>query len=297
MPYDVGGRLSPKRFGVFNGAAINFIVCHRFSLFIYKPERGIFVTAFLSIEYSTMKKLSRIFGGRPPPVIGDRNALASFIDGNSAFVAQTTLYGYIKTRAGLEYFRLFEEADFVASVNIAKWNIYATCVGDLTLFCGAHICNQTETECLADYLLECMELIFSRHGHPPDAGEDYLSLSQTACERIKTATDWHADERGLVKVLNPWFIGRRWPMGTSSMTPTSSKIPLYSNGKKRAISFAVRPIYRRWSRVLNNCPPKKAMFLRRFERLLEQVFVYIVNGFCDIAFQWEGKHAQRRITQ
>ncbi|WOV91867.1 MAG: hypothetical protein R1F54_04320 [Candidatus Zeuxoniibacter abyssi] len=142
-----------------------------------------------------MKKLSRIFGGRPPPVIGDRNALASFIDGNSAFVAQTTLYGYIKTRAGLEYFRLFEEADFVASVNIAKWNIYATCVGDLTLFCGAHICNQTETECLADYLLECMELIFSRHGHPPDAGEDYLSLSQTACERIKTATDWHADER------------------------------------------------------------------------------------------------------
>ena len=244
-----------------------------------------------------MKKLSRIFGGRPPPVIGDRNALASFIDGNSAFVAQTTLYGYIKTRAGLEYFRLFEEADFVASVNIAKWNIYATCVGDLTLFCGAHICNQTETECLADYLLECMELIFSRHGHPPDAGEDYLSLSQTACERIKTATDWHADERAFSESPKSLVYWAPVADGHKQYDAHIVQNSIYSNGKKRAISFAVRPIYRRWSRVLNNCPPKKAMFLRRFERLLEQVFVYIVNGFCDIAFQWEGKHAQRRITQ
>jgi hypothetical protein len=56
-----------------------------------------------------------------------------FASTRSAFVAQKKLYGYLKTRMGTRYTRMFEEDTFVQSVNIAKMHVFAACLSDLTL--------------------------------------------------------------------------------------------------------------------------------------------------------------------
>ena len=61
----------------------------------------------------------------PKSKIKDLNALENFIQTKSAWVTQVTLYGYLKTRMGTRYVLHFENDEFMASVNLAKWNIYA----------------------------------------------------------------------------------------------------------------------------------------------------------------------------
>ena len=61
-------------------------------------------------------------------------ALFRFVSTRSAFVAQKTLYGYVKTRMGSRYPRMFEDDIFIASIDIAKMHVFAACLSDLSLF-------------------------------------------------------------------------------------------------------------------------------------------------------------------
>ncbi len=65
-------------------------------------------------------------------------AVDNFVSTRAAFVAQKTLYGYLKTRMGTRYPSMFEENVFVDSINIAKMHVYAACLSDLTIFSVAH---------------------------------------------------------------------------------------------------------------------------------------------------------------
>ncbi len=65
--------------------------------------------------------------------------LARFAETRSKFVSQITLYGYIKTRAGTRYTSLFEDDVFASSLNIAKWEIYLACLGDLSIYTAAKV--------------------------------------------------------------------------------------------------------------------------------------------------------------
>ncbi len=56
----------------------------------------------------------------------------------AAFVAQKTLYGYLKTRMGTRYPSMFENRDMIDSINIAKIHIYAACLSDVGLYLAAH---------------------------------------------------------------------------------------------------------------------------------------------------------------
>ncbi|MEO1848454.1 MAG: esterase, partial [Pseudomonadota bacterium] len=69
------------------------------------------------------------------PIV-NTDGLGEFIDTRSSLVAQTSLYGYIKTRAGTRFPDLFENEEFLRSINIAKWQIWAACVSDLAVFSG-----------------------------------------------------------------------------------------------------------------------------------------------------------------
>ena len=66
--------------------------------------------------------------------INSEGDLATFIKEKSAFVTQSTLYGYLKTRMGLKQNLMFTDDVFVDSVNKAKWNIFSEAVTDLTFF-------------------------------------------------------------------------------------------------------------------------------------------------------------------
>ena len=58
-----------------------------------------------------------------------------FIQEQSAQVSQMTLYGYLKTRMGAKHVIMFEDKDFLKSINIAKWQIYVVSLIDCTFFC------------------------------------------------------------------------------------------------------------------------------------------------------------------
>lgn len=76
------------------------------------------------------------FWRRPAPVTTP-DGLAEFVDTRCKFVAQTTLYGYLKTRAGTRYVSLFEDDVFIESINISKWEIYFACLSDMTIYAVA----------------------------------------------------------------------------------------------------------------------------------------------------------------
>jgi hypothetical protein len=65
--------------------------------------------------------------------------LEHFIQSKSAWVSQVTLYSYLKTRMGTRYVLHFENDEFMKSVNLAKWNIYAVALQDLTFFTFSYL--------------------------------------------------------------------------------------------------------------------------------------------------------------
>ena len=77
----------------------------------------------------------------PKKKIRDLGDLKNFIQTKAAWVSQITLYGYLKTRMGTRYVLHFENDKFMSSVNLAKWNIYAVALQDLTLFSFSYLKN------------------------------------------------------------------------------------------------------------------------------------------------------------
>jgi len=75
----------------------------------------------------------------PKKKINNLDELENFIQTKSAWVTQVTLYGYLKTRMGTRYVLHFENDKFMGSVNLAKWNIYAVALQDLTLFTFSYL--------------------------------------------------------------------------------------------------------------------------------------------------------------
>ena len=75
----------------------------------------------------------------PKKKLKDLSALEEFIQTKSAWVTQVTLYNYLKTRMGTRYVLHFENDEFMHSVNLAKWNIYAVSLQDLTFYVFSYL--------------------------------------------------------------------------------------------------------------------------------------------------------------
>ena len=72
------------------------------------------------------------------------DALAGFVRTRSAYVAQTALYGYLKTRMGIRYPTIFQDPYFVPSIDRAKAETFVACLSDLTIFAVALISREIE---------------------------------------------------------------------------------------------------------------------------------------------------------
>ena len=75
----------------------------------------------------------------PKKKLNSLDDLEEFIQTKSAWVAQVTLYSYLKTRMGTRYVLHFENDEFMKSVNLAKWNIYAVSLQDLTFYVFSYL--------------------------------------------------------------------------------------------------------------------------------------------------------------
>lgn len=78
-------------------------------------------------------------GFSPRPRLASKNDLIVFAEKQAAYVSQTTLYGYVRTRAGTQWPKLFNNETYLISLRTARWHIYAACVSDLSLFLAARV--------------------------------------------------------------------------------------------------------------------------------------------------------------
>ena len=125
--------------------------------------------------------------------IADIAALRHFLDTRASHVAQTTLYGYLRTRAGTRFPMLFENDAFVVSINHAKWQMWLACLSDLSVFAGALLALRSRTGPAAAgaAVRRAVETILERTGTPDDSGPLFAEGAETVRDRLSRC-DWHA---------------------------------------------------------------------------------------------------------
>ena len=128
---------------------------------------------------------------RKAELVTDRDSLATFLNTRASHVAQTSLYGYLRTRAGTRFPEMFENPDILTSINIAKWHIWLACLSDLTVFTGHHLYQSGEIEesDLKALMQSALEQVLDETGAPAEAGEDFAPAAEKVVQRIVTC-DW-----------------------------------------------------------------------------------------------------------
>ena len=118
-----------------------------------------------------MKLFEKWFRPRPP--IRDREALADFIDAQSAFVVQKGIYEYSRARAGHYAKVLFAEEGFAQSVEHARWQAFPlglSMVGEMIDGVLGSQAGMQRREIL-DQIIIVVLSVFDRYPIPPSIGE------------------------------------------------------------------------------------------------------------------------------
>ena len=125
--------------------------------------------------------------------IADVEALRHFLDTRASHVAQTTLYGYLRTRAGTRFPVLFENDAFVVSINHAKWQMWLACLSDLSVFAGGLLAlrSRADPRQAGAAVRRAVEAILERTGTPDDSGPLFAEGAETVRDRLSRC-DWHA---------------------------------------------------------------------------------------------------------
>jgi len=126
--------------------------------------------------------------------IKDRDSLATFLNTRASHVAQTSLYGYLRTRAGTRFPEMFENPDILTSINIAKWHIWLACLSDLTVFTGHHLYQSGEIaeSDLKELMQAALEQVLDEIGTPGEAGADFAPATEKVMQRVVTC-DWKVE--------------------------------------------------------------------------------------------------------
>ena len=125
--------------------------------------------------------------------VADLAALQHFLDTRASLVAQTTLYGYLRTRAGTRYPVLFENDAFVVSINHAKWQMWLACLSDLSVFAGGLLARRSRAGPTAAGAAarRAVEAILERTGAPDDSGPLFVEGADAVRDRLDRC-DWGA---------------------------------------------------------------------------------------------------------
>ncbi len=136
------------------------------------------------------------FWRRPQPIEG-ADQLADFCFQRAAFIAQTTLYGYLRTRAGLQHFNLFTDAKFTALLRPARSRLILVCLDDLAIYAAAQLGAQAAASAsqmrdIADYIFTqgCRQI--ADGGHDQELPADTLSQEQANFAARLALVDWAA---------------------------------------------------------------------------------------------------------
>ena len=136
--------------------------------------------------------LARAGRWRRPEPVADRAALQRFIDSRASFVAQMSLYGYLRTRAGMRYPELFSNEEFAKAVDAAKWQMWLACLSDLSVYAGGLLARRTraDTAWISPLMQATLEAALAASGtvHEP-ARVEHVRARLALCDWKAVADD------------------------------------------------------------------------------------------------------------
>lgn len=129
---------------------------------------------------------------RRAPIV-DAEGLRRFLETRASHVAQTSLYGYMRTRAGTRYPELFQSDTFITELNVAKWQIWLACLSDLAVYAGGLLTHQggIPAEKVGEIIRAAVDGILAATGTPADAGDGFAAARDRLRARL-ALTDWGA---------------------------------------------------------------------------------------------------------
>ncbi|WP_423906424.1 esterase [Candidatus Spongiihabitans sp.] len=143
--------------------------------------------ALISIDFwKAFTDYVRIGGDNKAHQLTDSESLGQFLQTRASHVAQTSLYGYLRTRAGTRYPELFEDPGILLSINMAKWQIWLACLSDLTIYIGGLIHQRTNAKsddiCLV--LSPVIDSILKETGIPDEASPEFRDTAESLKQRV-----------------------------------------------------------------------------------------------------------------
>ncbi len=107
-------------------------------------------------------KILQYLGFKPKRPLTKQRDLVEFIHRNASFVSQVTLLTYIKARAGTQYPKLFENTQYLESIEIARSHLYTSCVADLAFYViNEHCLNAIKKKSIQFILSNLVDEVFS----------------------------------------------------------------------------------------------------------------------------------------
>ncbi|UCH53009.1 MAG: esterase [Pseudomonadota bacterium] len=130
-------------------------------------------------------------GRRRDEPVNDLAALRHFLETRASYVAQTSLYGYLRTRAGMIYPQLFDNDEYVRSINIAKWHVWLACLSDLTVYAGGLLMQdpQGSASKVGTLMQVVLAEILNATGTPNDADQEFPLHAKRVQARV-AGCDW-----------------------------------------------------------------------------------------------------------
>ena len=169
--------------------------------------------------------------------VDDPESLRHFLNTRASHVAQTSLFGYLRTRTGMRYFELFSDDVFADSLNIAKWQLWLACLSDLSAYAGGLISQRTSIEqsVLRELMINTLAAILAETGIPADAGPAFREAAEQVRKRINSL-DWTrvADDESIFSESPPALV--RWA-------------PIIDELKQRDEAIVINSVRFRWQEV------------------------------------------------
>jgi hypothetical protein len=121
--------------------------------------------------------------------------LRAFLQTRASHIAQMTLYGYLRTRAGTRFPELFDNDDFIVSMNIAKWHVWLACLSDLAVHTGGLLQRNSRAtaEDVGELMRRLVEDLLEETGTPAEAGPEFAAHAQRVRARLALC-DWRATD-------------------------------------------------------------------------------------------------------
>ena len=155
-----------------------------------------------------IKKILQYLGLRPKKPLTKQSELVEFIHRNASFVSQVTLLTYIKARAGTQYPKLFENTDYLESIEIARSHLYTSCVADLAFYViNEHCLNDIQGETIQFILSNLVNEVFSFAKDDENLLKEFDEMEKQCEEHLK-ALESEAINHKLFKISSDTFF--RW---------------------------------------------------------------------------------------